>query len=145
VSASERVSSLIEITKRLGQVIQQETTLLKQRRPADLVSLQAEKTQLGAAYEEEITIVGKNGTFLAKEAPNEMRELQGVVSHFRKTLDEHGRILAAAKVVTERMVRNIGEEVARKDRPDEGYSRYARRPSLSRVSRPVSLAINQLV
>ena len=145
MSASERVSSLIEITKRLGQVIQQETTLLKQRRPADLVPLQAEKTQLGTAYEEELMIVGKNGAFLGKEAPNEMRELQGVVSHFRKTLDEHGRVLAAAKVVTERMVRNIGEEVARKDRPDEGYSRYARRPNLSRGSRPVSLAINQVV
>ena len=145
MSASERVSSLIEITKRLGQVIQQETTLLKQRRPADLLPLQAEKTQLGAAYEEELMIVGKNGAFLTKEAPNEMRELQGVVSHFRTTLDEHGRVLAAAKVVTERMVRNIGEEVARKDRPDEGYSRYARRPNLSRASRPVSLAINQVV
>lgn len=145
MSASERVSSLVEITKRLGQVIQEETTLLKQRRPADLVALQAEKTQLGAAYEEELTIVGKNSDFLAKEAPNEMRELRGVVSHFRKTLDEHGRVLAAAKVVTERMVRNISEEVARKDRPEEGYSRYARRAPLSRASRPVSLAINQVV
>jgi hypothetical protein len=145
VSASERISSLIEITKRLGQVIQQETTLLKRRRPADLVALQAEKTQLGAAYEEELKIVGKNSDFLAKEAPNEMMELQGVVSRFRKTLDEHGRVLAAAKVVTERMVRNISEEVARKDRPDEGYSRYAQRPRTSRTSRPVSLAINQVV
>ena len=145
MSASERVTSLIEITKRLDQIIQQETTLLRQRRSADLGPLQAEKTQLGAAYEEELMIVGKNGAFLTKEAPNEMRELQGEVSHFRKTLDEHGRTLAAAKVVTERLVRNIGEEVARKDRPDEGYSRYARRPSLSRVSRPVSLAINQVV
>jgi hypothetical protein len=145
MSASERVSSLIEITKRLGQVIQQETTLLKQRRPADLVALQAEKTQLGAAYEEELKIVGKNSDFLTKEAPNEMKELKGVVSRFRKTLDEHGRILAAAKVVTERMVRNISEEVARKDRPDEGYSRYAQRPRASRASRPVSLAINQVV
>ena len=145
MSASERVSSLIEITKRLGNVIQQETTLLKRRRPADLVALQAEKTQLGAAYEEELKIVGKNSDFLAKEAPNEMKELRSVVSRFRKTLDEHGRVLAAAKVVTERMVRNVSEEVARKDRPDEGYSRYAQRPRLSRASRPVSLAINQVV
>jgi DnaJ-domain-containing protein 1 len=145
VSATERVSALIEITKRLGQVIQQETQLLKQRRPADLVALQAEKTQLGAAYEEELSIVGKNSDFLAKEAPTEMKELQTVVSWFRKILDEHGRVLAAAKVVTERMVRNISEEVARKDRPDAGYSRYAQKPRLSRGSRPVSLAINQVV
>jgi len=145
VSAIERISSLIEITKRLAKVIQQETTLLKQRRPADLADLQAEKTQLGAAYEEELTIVGQNSDFLVKEAPQEMQELQKVIAWFRKILDEHGRVLAAAKVVTERMVRNISEEVARKDRPDEGYSRYARKTRLSRASRPVSLAINQVV
>ena len=145
MSATQRISALIEITKRLAKVIQQETTLLKQRRPADLADLQAEKTQLGAAYEEELTIIGQNSDFLAKEAPKEMQELKNVIAWFRKILDEHGRFLAAAKVVTERMVRNISEEVARKDRPDEGYSRYARKPRLSRASRPVSLAINQVV
>ncbi|NQV79717.1 MAG: hypothetical protein HQ495_04140 [Alphaproteobacteria bacterium] len=145
MAAAERISGLIDITNRLEQVVEQETTLLKQRRPDQIAALHAEKTQLGAAYEEELTIIGRNRDFLAKEAPREMLQLQTVVSRFRKKLDEHGRVLAAAKVVTERMVRNISQEVARRDRPDEGYSRYARRPSPSRTSRPVSLAVNQVV
>ena len=144
-AAAERIAGLIDITERLGEVVEQETTLLKQRRPDQIGTLLPRKTQLGAAYEEELTIVGRNRDFLMKEAPHEMGQLQSVVARFRKTLDEHGRVLAAAKVVTERMVRNISDEVARRDRPDAGYSRYARQARPNRTSRPVSLAVNQVV
>ena len=143
--AAERIVGLIDITERLGEVVEQETSLLKQRRPDQIGHLLPTKTQLGAAYEEELTIIGRNRDYLMKEAPREMGQLQAVVSRFRKTLDEHGRVLAAAKVVTERMVRNISDEVARRDRPEAGYSRYARQARPSRTSRPVSLAVNQVI
>lgn len=145
MAAADRIRSLIDITKRLAQIIQRETTLLKERKPREIAELQSEKTKLGAAYEEELTIIGRNRDSLAAQAPKEMRELQSVVNAFRTILDEHGRVLAAAKVVTERMIRNVSQEVARQDRPDGGYSRYASKPRPGRGARPVSLAVNQVV
>ncbi len=145
MAATDRILSLIDITKKLAQIIQRETTLLKERRPREIADLQEQKTQLGSAYEEELTIIGRNRDVFSREAPGEMRELQKVIEAFRKILDEHGRVLAAAKVVTERMVRNVSQEVARQNRPEGGYSRYAQRTKPSRAARPVSLAINQVV
>lgn len=145
MAAADRIRSLIDITKRLAIVVQRETTLLKDRKPREIAALQPEKVKLGTAYEEELTIIGRNRDSLVKQAPNEMRELQAVIGAFRSVLDEHGRVLAAAKVVTERMIRNVSQEVARQDRPDGGYSRYASKPKPGRGARPVSLAVNQVV
>lgn len=145
MAAVDRVQSLIEITKKLAGIVQHETALLKERKPREIAALQPEKSKLGAAYEEELTIIGRNRDVLVKQAPQEMQELQSVVGRFRAILDEHGRVLAAAKVVTERMIRNVSQEVARQSRPDGGYSRYAGKPQPGRGARPVSLAVNQVV
>lgn len=145
MAAADRILALIEITKKLATIVQRETKLLKDRRPREIAVLQEEKNRLGAAYEEELTIIGRNSETLAKAAPREMQELQRVVRAFRSILDEHGRVLAAAKVVTERMIRNVSQEVSRQNQPDGGYSRYAKRAKPSRTTRPVSLAVNQVV
>ena len=145
MAAADRIRSLIDITKKLAQVIQRETALLKQRRPRDIAALQPQRDQLGAAYQEELTIISRNRAAMAKEAPQDMRELRTVIDAFRRILDEHGRVLAAAKVVTERLVRNVSQEVARQNRPDGGYSRYAHKLRPGRTAQPVSLAINQVV
>ena len=147
MSAAERINGLIKITKRLSQLLRKETEMLKFfRRPSEISFLQEEKSQLSTAYQNELTSISASGSVFQKQAPKEMDLLRSVIKIFKQTLDEHNRALFAAKTVTERMIRAVSEEAARRNRPPPGYSHYAaqNRPAHN-AAQPISIALNEVV
>jgi hypothetical protein len=81
-------------------------------------------------------------------APADVARLKDVTARFRGLIEENGRKVNAMRVVTERLVKSIGDEVAKRNRPVNGYDKHAAmRPATQnwRVARPTSLALDQRV
>ncbi|RIK95571.1 MAG: hypothetical protein DCC73_04215 [Proteobacteria bacterium] len=143
-NAKNPVLTLISLTRRLGEVVRQENTLLNQRRPSEATTLIEEKGRLAAAYGREMDILRKNGGARAFGSADQLRELKRETSAFRKLLDEHRRILERVRTVSEGMLKAVGEEVARRSRPPQGYGKNAA-PATPRQTPPATLTLNQVI
>ena len=54
-NGAERAQALLKLTQRLTDLIRQETSLFKERRPQDAIHLQDEKSQLANIYRAEVS------------------------------------------------------------------------------------------
>lgn len=144
---SERISRIRELVQRLGDIINAETTVLRNRRPSELADTHLQKSQLTKAYDEEISDLRENPAILAAAQDREVVMLKSIIGHFRDILDEHNRALFVAKTVTERFIKAVSDEVAGRDLTVVGYTRTAQATALATPpgGRPVSLALNQVI
>ncbi|HUN51683.1 MAG TPA: hypothetical protein VMU42_11215 [Candidatus Sulfotelmatobacter sp.] len=142
------LDTLILITERLIDLITAENALLSQRRPKDLSKQIDEKQRLAAMYAREMASINKDPGRLQGAAPADVARLREVTQRFRRLIEENGRKVNAMRVVTERVVKSIGDEVAKRNRPVSGYDKHATMRPVTpnyRVARPTSLALDQRV
>ncbi len=149
-AAKERVAGLIDLVDRLGELVAAETDLLEQRRPLALADSEAEKSRLASAYAQQLREIKTDPALIGAAAQADKDRLRAAVARFNEVVEAHARKLVTVKSVTESMVRAVVEEVQKRDRPADGYSRDARlRPAASgaygsaRAAMPV--AVNQTV
>ncbi|MBT3362000.1 MAG: hypothetical protein HOK21_12820 [Rhodospirillaceae bacterium] len=140
------VDTLTDITSRLDDVMAKENQILLHRRPHELAGYAAEKQDLATAYEREMAELHANPSLLDHAEPEEISRLKSATKRFQQVLEEHRRLVQTTKSVTDRMLKAITDEVSAKQRPVEGYDQTATmRTPFNRNSRPVSLALNQVV
>ncbi len=146
MSSPNRIALLVDVTRKLGTLIANETELLRRRRPRELAVLQPEKERLTKIYDNEMRVLRENPGLAAASPPKELDILRSVINWFAKVLEDHHRALMVAKTVTERLVKAVSEEVSARSGVVTGYSKYATtaHPTV-RKARPVSLAVNQVV
>ena len=144
---AERISRIAELAHRLGEIIDAETAVLRERRHNELADTQRQKSQLTKAYDEEISDLRENPAVLATAKEGEVDTLKSIIGRFRGILDEHNRALFVAKTVTERFIKAISDEVAGRDMAVIGYTSSAQsRPLMAPLGgRPVSLALDQVI
>jgi hypothetical protein len=143
-NARNPVLTLISLTRRLMEVIAAENTVLSERRPQDARPLIEEKGRLAAAYAQEMDIIRKNGGARSFANADQLRELKRETSLFNKVLEEHRRLVNRARIVTEGMLKAVGDEVARRNRPPQGYGKNAA-PVESKIAIPATLTLNQVI
>jgi hypothetical protein len=137
---------LAVLVARLGDAVNRETKLIATRRPNEIERFKQEREQLTAAYERGIEYVKANPSLLKGADAGTVTKLKQAMARFHELLNEHRRAVFAAKTLTERLIGAITEEVARRERPLGGYTRNATiRTAPQRATRPVSLALNQVV
>jgi hypothetical protein len=142
------LDALILITERLSDLIIAENVLLAERRPSEISKQLDEKQRLAAMYAREMAQLNKEPSRLSSAAPSDVDRLKEATARFRTLVEENGRKVNAMRLVTERMVKAIGDEVARQTRPINAYDKNAAMRPVTpnwRVARPTSLALNQLV
>jgi len=146
MSATNRISQLVQTTERLGSIVAGENEALNNRRPQALVNTQEEKDRLTAAYERDMSALQRNPAALKRADPAEVTRLRATVKKFQEVLDEHRRLVQTAKSITDRMIKSITDEVASRERPFSGYDAQATmRSHFDRQNKPVSLALDQVV
>lgn len=110
--AADRVEQLIALTERLTGLVALEAQAFEERRPQDAARHLAETSKLANLYRHESMRVRGNPK-LVESAPAEQRQrLTRATEAFDAVLARQGRALAAAKTVTEGLVRAIADEVA---------------------------------
>jgi hypothetical protein len=109
---ADRVDQLILLTERLTALIALEAQAFEQRRPQDVAPHIEETARLANVYRHESTRVRANPELVA-QAPHDQRlRLVRATEAFDAVLARQGRAIAAAKTVTEGLVRAIANEVA---------------------------------
>ena len=142
------LDALLLITERLIDLIVAENVLLNERRPSELTKQLDEKQRLAAMYAREMAALQKDPSRVQGAAPADVAKLKEATARFRSLIEENGRKVNAMRMVTERLVKSIGDEVAKRNRPVNGYDKHAAmRPATRnwRVAQPTSLALDQRV
>lgn len=138
------VLTLTSLTRRLAEVIAAENSLLAERRPAETRDLVAEKNRLAMVYGRELEAVRKSGGVTAFGSADQLRDLKRQTAGFQRLLDDHRRLIERSRVITEGILKAVGDEVAVRDRGPAGYGGNAR-PGRKPQTRPTSLAFNQVI
>lgn len=109
----EKAAVLMTLMKRLGQIMDHERALLNSLRLDDLKELQEEKTALVEAYEHEMLRLRETPETFAALDDGVREQLEGAMRRFQDASHSNMRTLAAAHDVVEKVVRNIGDAIAK--------------------------------
>ena len=118
----ERVEQLIALTVRLTGLMRRESDAFESHRPQDALAGAEETGRLANLYRHESMRIRKDPDLISGAPPAQRRKLLEATAQFDKALARHGRAVAAAKTVTEGLVRAIAEEVAGQRAVAAGYS-----------------------
>lgn len=109
----EKAAVLMTLMKRLGQIMDHERALLNSLRLDDLKELQEEKTALVEAYELEMYRLRETPETFAALDEGVREQIEGAMRRFQDASQSNIRALTAAHTVVEKVVRNIGDALAR--------------------------------
>jgi hypothetical protein len=109
---ADRVDQLIILTERLTTLIAMEAQAFERRRPQDVAPHIEETARLANVYRHESTRVRANPELVAKASSEQRTRLVRATEAFDAVLARQGRAIAAAKTITEGLVRAIADEVA---------------------------------
>ncbi len=137
-------AKLAKITISLTDLIKQETALLKQRLPREAQKLHGQKNRLMAEYRETLNHLQVNDKLLGPKDSVARQYIRKITDQFREILRDHARIILRLKSVAEGIIKSVGEEVVKKNRPIVGYGKNAAFKT-SPTTRPTSLQLNQVI
>lgn len=142
----DRALAAASLGRRLGELVAEENELLKLRRPSELVASDEEKQRLTNAYEIEVQALKGDPTGLAALAPEILAGLRAATGYFQDQLEEHRRLVQAARVITEKLLNRVSEQAGRRDKPVMNYGRDAvMAPAFKSAMVAVPLALNRVV
>ena len=109
----EQVTILMTLMKRLVQVMDHERAILKGMRIDALPDVQDEKLALAEAYEIEVARLRRSPETLVSLEPHVRSQLHDATRALQESMTVNLQALVAARQVVERVLRNIGESLAR--------------------------------
>ena len=139
------VLNLIDITKNLTAILNEEMDFLKENRPAEVEKIQQRKNSLTASYQKEMNTIKINGGLASAGNGEVVRRLKKESRDFQKTLEKHHRFIKAKKNLSERMIQDISREVANQSGSSSKYGRDAKISKTSAAGKTTSLAVNKTI
>ena len=139
---NDRVDQLIILTERLTALIAKEAAAFEARRPQDAAQYVAETAKLANLYRHESARVRANIALISAASLDRRQTLIRATEAFDAVLARQGRAVAAAKTVTEGLVRAIANEVADQRPQASGYGPSAGRGAAYRDN-ATAITLNQ--
>ena len=127
----ERAEKLVKLTRRLTELLEQETALFEARRPHEAVVLQDEKTRLATLYRAETQLAKKDPSRVSGLGAELKARLREATEGFEKALRRNGEAVEALKTLTEGLVKAIAREATRQKRAETGYGPGAAQADVS--------------
>lgn len=107
----EKIALLLTLMQQLHEVMTAETEAVRQMQLARLGELQEEKRQLADRYERELLTLRREPEAMAA-LPLETRQiLQDAMRDMQQAIRRNMDMLAAAKIVAERLLRRVAEGI----------------------------------
>ncbi|MBI1682121.1 flagellar basal body protein [Caulobacter hibisci] len=119
--ADDRVEQLIILTERLTDLIARQATAFEARRPHEAARHVEETAKLANIYRHESARVRANVAIVQAAAPERRMRLVRATEAFDAVLARQSRAIAAAKTVTEGLVRAVANEIAAQRPQAAGY------------------------
>ncbi len=141
-----RALAATTLGRRLGDLVAEENALLRSRRPAALASSADEKQRLTEAYEIEVQALKAEPAALSALGKEPLARLRDATGYFQDQLEEHRRLVQAAKALTEKMLNQVAERAGRRDKPVMNYGRDAvMAPAFKAAATAVPLTLDQVI
>ncbi len=141
---SGHVAKLAQITRTLTDIITKETGLLHKRKPQVAKTLHGEKNRVMAEYRATLNKVQQNQHMLGEPKSPARQFIRKLTDILREALRDNARIILRLKAVTEGLIKKVGDEVTKQNRPLVGYGRNATYKAAP-MARPTSLSLNQMI
>lgn len=126
---AERIDTLIALTDRLSECLEQELAALGRRRLDVIAELHREKTKLTTAYEAEVKQIRQSREMLAGLELDRRQALAIASTRLSRCMIENERALRAARAVNDRVLRAVVEAVERERGQPVGYGQRGRAPT----------------
>ena len=141
------IDNVIGLCGHLGTVIRQEIDILAKRRPRDLKPLLETKNKLTEQYQSEMAAMRENPEQIKAAPEADIERLKDATFLLHGILDEYRTSLTAAKTVTERLVKTIGDEVVKRRQPVKAYGANAQyAPAVTPATQgTASISLNQVI
>lgn len=118
---TQRIEQLILLTRRLTELLDQESKLFAARRPQDAKDITEEKMRLSTLYHIECQDLKANQDTLMTIPDDVKAMLKSETERFNTSLNKNGQVVTAAQTVTEGLIHAIAEEVAQSRNKHTGY------------------------
>ena len=115
--ALELIGRTEAVLSRLVDVMNEETTLLRAGRHRDAAPVTSEKTQLAQDYVGLSRAVQREAERLKREAPGGIATLKALHERLATQIAENLRVIATAKMVTEDLLNDVAQIIARQAQP----------------------------
>ena len=122
LSAEHRIESMIEITERLSDLLEEETGLLKQMKVTKITSLQDAKLRLTDAYQARVEEINKNSDKYKNVTPILKQKLAQASKRFQEAIIKDINALNAAKLINTRVVEAIAAAALDQQQVVKGYN-----------------------
>lgn len=134
---------LIQVTARLGAVLEKENALLRAMQPAKIRALQDDKVALANAYQALVRELSRDPKRFEDVAPTLRLELKTALTRFDSLAQQNGAALHAAQTVNRRVMVTLIDAVKKQQAPAPGYGRDGASMGPATKAPPLSLSLNQ--
>lgn len=138
LSPAALVERMLSVASELTDVIVRETGFLEARDALKAADLQPRKTALANEYAMDVRAIALNHGLIDRVPAGKVAQLKTAMTGLDEALRTNGLILAAAKSVSERLLKSIAATVNESRTPTLGYGRNA---AISRPARGQGSAI----
>jgi flagellar biosynthesis/type III secretory pathway chaperone len=115
--AEKAIAQVADLIKKLQNVVEQETALVRAGKIRSATALGAEKSHLAASLYTVGEAIKPHAKSLLRAAPASADALRAVQDAFRAVLQKNMVVLATAHAVSEGIVRRLSGDLARKATP----------------------------
>lgn len=125
ITPGARVARLIEATQSLTALIDEESTALKERKIRDAAKLHENKIKLSNEYAADLNVIKMNPLLVDRVPAEEVKKLKSTIGALSTRLEENRRLLAAARSVSEGLIKSVAKISGKRSAPVTGYGRNA--------------------
>ena len=135
---AQLVERLTQIAIRLDEVLSAEATVLKARQPDKVVEFHEEKARLTNEFALRMSAIKKLPHLVDRAPAARVTALKTAMSTLHQAADQSEKLLAAAKSISDGIVKTVAKVAARNRAPQTGYARSGSMAQNSRHSIPLS-------
>lgn len=128
LAPADLVDRMIALTVELGAVIARETEALRNRNREEVTSLQPEKIRLANEYALDVQSVQTRKELIDRAPAERVARLKAGMVELDRLLVLNGEALAAARSVSEGLIRMVANAMSEKAAPALGYGANAAAP-----------------
>lgn len=141
---TDRIDVLIDLTRKLSAMVEDEIGMIKRRTPHRLAENEDERSRLALLYAREMQSLRAEPVDVRAVTRERIERLKDETASFNGALDRHRRLIARMRRVTEGIIKAVADEAANQRAPKTGYTRPGTAPvAYARGAAP--LAVNRKV
>ena len=135
---AQLVERLTQIAIRLDEVLNAEASVLKARQPAKVVEFHEEKTRLTNEFALRKNAIKKLPHLVDRAPAARVTALKAAMATLHQAADQSGKLLTAAKSISDGIVKTVAKVAARNRAPQTGYAKSGAMAQNTHRSIPLS-------